>query len=255
MSNDTTDNTSIPQIVDKIFVIYRIVNFTNGKCYIGQTCNPKQRKSAHFSDLKRDVHKNIYLQRAFNKDGRRAFYFEILESGIPSDKVNNREIYWIAHFNSFKDGYNSTIGGGDAPTRGVVCVWNNQQFDSIADAARANNLSLTAMLHRIQQGWSSDADMPVKNKQITWNATVYESINEASRILGIPLTTLHRWVNLGFKGDEDIADFDTECTWNGITYKSASQAAKANGVHPVTMQERLRNGYKKDSDLKRKPKR
>lgn len=38
--------------------------------------------------------------------------FEILESNITSKELaNSREVYWIDFYNSYNDGYNSTIGG------------------------------------------------------------------------------------------------------------------------------------------------
>ena len=38
------------------------------------------------------------------------FSIEIIEE-IDNDKLNEREIYWIEKYNSFKCGYNMTIGG------------------------------------------------------------------------------------------------------------------------------------------------
>ncbi|MFK4997827.1 GIY-YIG nuclease family protein [Bacillus sp. N9] len=43
--------------------IYRIINVTTGKSYIGQTINPVKRKRQHFSNLKCGRHENDYLQK------------------------------------------------------------------------------------------------------------------------------------------------------------------------------------------------
>ena len=40
------------------------------------------------------------------------FTFQIVEL-CRQDELNDREIYWIKHYNSFKDGYNQTLGGNE----------------------------------------------------------------------------------------------------------------------------------------------
>lgn len=50
------------------------------------------------------------LYRAFKKYGLQNFEFKIIEE-CKKEKLNEREIYWIAYFNSFHNGYNLTPGG------------------------------------------------------------------------------------------------------------------------------------------------
>lgn len=91
--------------------IYKITNIQNKKTYIGKTeyLNPRKR----FEEHKRN--KNIYperlLYKAMNEFGLENFSFEVVEK---TDNPVEREIYWIEKTNSFKDGYNSTIGGEGA---------------------------------------------------------------------------------------------------------------------------------------------
>lgn len=42
--------------------------------------------------------------------GRENFYMEVLEE-CPQEKLSEREIYWIKFYNSYKKGYNGTVGG------------------------------------------------------------------------------------------------------------------------------------------------
>lgn len=58
--------------------IYALVNTINGKRYIGSTVNMKSRWHNHRSQLRRGVHENTYLQRAWNKHGEEAFQFIVL---------------------------------------------------------------------------------------------------------------------------------------------------------------------------------
>lgn len=45
------------------------------------------------------------------KLGEDKFYYEVLEEVTQRELLDEREIYWIAYYNSFKDGYNGSIGG------------------------------------------------------------------------------------------------------------------------------------------------
>lgn len=58
--------------------IYAIENLINHKKYIGQTKNPKNRKTSHFSKLRNNKHINKHLQNAWNKYGEFNFIFYIL---------------------------------------------------------------------------------------------------------------------------------------------------------------------------------
>lgn len=91
--------------------VYRIICIPSGKCYVGQTSNFSNRKRNHFNQLKRNSHHSNALQKAFNNFGADVFCAEIIEQNIPQHLINEREIYWIAHFNSYLNGYNQTIGG------------------------------------------------------------------------------------------------------------------------------------------------
>lgn len=59
--------------------IYKIVNKLNNKYYLGSSKNFHVRKLKHFNELRKNIHHNIHLQRAFNKYGEENFEFIILE--------------------------------------------------------------------------------------------------------------------------------------------------------------------------------
>lgn len=82
--------------------IYRIRNIFTMKCYIGSSINLTARKTAHFSELRRNKHGNIYLQRSYNLYGANAFVFEIIEYANVNDLLY-REIHYI---NLYKHKYN-----------------------------------------------------------------------------------------------------------------------------------------------------
>ena len=96
-------------------LIYKITNLVNNKCYIGQTIKaPQDRWKEHqqhaFGTHPNDVNKALY--RAIRKYGLENFTFEVVQDGIQThEELDKAEIYWINHFNSFINGYNSTLGG------------------------------------------------------------------------------------------------------------------------------------------------
>ena len=86
--------------------IYKITNKVNGKSYIGQT-----RYTVEFR-WRQHIHKkdNVYFHNAIRKYGIDNFIVETLEECDYKD-LNSREIFYIAKYNTFKEGYNLTIGG------------------------------------------------------------------------------------------------------------------------------------------------
>lgn len=87
-------------------IIYKITNKVNNKSYIGQTRQSIQfRWNQHTS--KRD---NTYFHNAIQKYGKDNFEIEILEE-CDVEVLNEREIFYIAKYDTFKNGYNLTIGG------------------------------------------------------------------------------------------------------------------------------------------------
>lgn len=92
--------------------IYKITNILNNKNYIGQTSikNPFNRWKQHYEEA---FFKNnsLYLYSAMRKYGIENFIFQIIESNIDKNKIDERERHWINFYNSFENGYNLTLGG------------------------------------------------------------------------------------------------------------------------------------------------
>lgn len=86
--------------------VYQIRNLQNGKLYIGSTENLLTRKTAHFSALKGEYHRNSKLQKAYNKYGKENFIFEIIEFCEDKNKLIECEQYWMDRFDVCNIGYN-----------------------------------------------------------------------------------------------------------------------------------------------------
>ena len=91
--------------------IYKITNTLNDKVYIGQTIKTVQKRFAqHTNNSNEEYFSQIVLYKAFNKYGIENFICEEIEE-VPNDKLDEREKYWIEYYDSYFNGYNSTLGG------------------------------------------------------------------------------------------------------------------------------------------------
>lgn len=110
-------------------IIYKIENKITHKIYIGQTTHPKGFNGRYYykgtgiervyKDLKskkdRNEHYNQYLLRSIEKCGFDAFIVdEMIDKALTIDELNEKETYYIKKFDSYKNGYNMTLGGDSA---------------------------------------------------------------------------------------------------------------------------------------------
>lgn len=70
-----------------------------------------ERWKAHLKPSTHKLKGKYKLYNAMNKYGKENFYYEILEENVPIDELNQREIDYIAQYDSYFNGYNSTKGG------------------------------------------------------------------------------------------------------------------------------------------------
>lgn len=87
--------------------VYFITNAANGKVYVGSSSNIEKRWLEHKSTLKRGVHKNRYLQKAWFKYGEDCFIFEVVEI-CSKEFLIDVEQNWLckAEVGNFKRCYN-----------------------------------------------------------------------------------------------------------------------------------------------------
>lgn len=91
--------------------IYKITNVINGKSYIGKTLSSiENRWKEHCSDSKKRKNEKRPLYSAMNKYGIENFKIEQIEE-CSDNIVDEREVYWIEYYQTFKQGYNATKGG------------------------------------------------------------------------------------------------------------------------------------------------
>lgn len=108
--------------------IYKITNQLNNKQYIGKTSVPIEvRWKGHLHRAFSDYNRNEHFINAIRKYGENNFKIELIEE-CEDSILNEREIYWIKYFDTYNNGYNSTIGGeGDIKydRKEILTLWNN----------------------------------------------------------------------------------------------------------------------------------
>lgn len=91
--------------------IYKIQNLINNHVYIGQTVkNYHKRFLQHKANYDKPYFSQLTLYKAFKKYGLENFSFEPIEE-VENEKLDEREKYWINYYDSYKNGYNMTLGG------------------------------------------------------------------------------------------------------------------------------------------------
>lgn len=91
--------------------IYKITNTINNKIYIGQTIKTVEKRfQQHKNNSNKPYFSQIVLYKAFNKYGINNFICEEIEQ-VENILLDEREKYWINYYDSYFNGYNSTLGG------------------------------------------------------------------------------------------------------------------------------------------------
>jgi predicted GIY-YIG superfamily endonuclease len=137
-------------------IIYKITNKTNGKVYIGKT---KRSLEARWKQHCRDAFDGRFwtkgkLQYAIQEFGADAFTVEQIDVAASNDETNEKEMYWIKHYNSIETGYNTSPGGRNGGHyQKVINVETGEVFNSMVEAAEAYGVSHAAIPQAVKYGW------------------------------------------------------------------------------------------------------
>lgn len=247
--------------------IYQILNLITNEKYIGSSKNLKNRKSQHFTSLRRNVHNNLHLQNAFNKHGEQNFRFEILASNIPIEDLIDLEQLCldvtqpeynkrtIAHSNQGlepwnKGGYSDSMKQSLITRYGKKIVCYNLEgkfvkfYDSLSQAARELEVTVGAVVSNLK-GHSKTCGSYVFNY---YNENDFQEKIEIhtrytySRFNNLSATAPHpsgKRVGLINGLGETIA-----------TYSSVVQAANENGFrHHQTLRNHITSGKKHNENF------
>lgn len=161
-------------------IIYIIKNNFNDKVYIGQTIQSlKLRWQEHCRKGSSKNEQNMRIKKAIHKYGKENFTIKELEICDVKD-LDIREIYYINFYNSYKNGYNSTLGGksGTKPLKlsnieQQNCIELYKLGFSLRSIAKEFNVDKATIKHIIE----------INNENLRKSRTYKFSINERLQIL------------------------------------------------------------------------
>lgn len=141
-----------------IGIIYIITNLINNKVYIGQTIQPlKLRWQEHCRKGSSINERNMAIKKAIFKYGKENFVIRGLEQ-CNTKQLDEREIYYINLYNSYKTGYNRTLGGhtGSKPlklddTQQQECLELYKLGFSLRYIAKEYNVDKATIKHIIEK--------------------------------------------------------------------------------------------------------
>ena len=110
--------------------IYKL-EFPGGEIYIGQSINLDNRLATHTREMQQNIHPNYKIRECITKYGNLPD-ISILREYSP-EELNEAEIFWVEHFDSFKNGLNLTKGGGAKSGQG-----RSDQYVNMVEIAKDN---------------------------------------------------------------------------------------------------------------------
>lgn len=140
-------------------LIYKITNKINGKTYIGMTSfNMEKRWKEHIweSSSSKSHCYNTKFHKALRKYGFDKFEKEIIDESNDLNSLKKKEIYWIDKLNTYKEGYNSTLGGDgfsgkqkeshiSKRYRSIFCIELNKKYRSLKHAEKETGVSKSSI--------------------------------------------------------------------------------------------------------------
>lgn len=149
--------------------IYCIENIITNKKYIGQSIDVNDRWRRHISELNHNYHHNDYLQKAWNKYGKKGFKFYVLEY-CDIDKLDEKEIYYINYYDTLNRNYGYNLkSGGQNGAYSLSEESREKLSNSIKQSYQNSNLKEIRKINALNQ-W---ANPEIKNKIIGLNNGMY----------------------------------------------------------------------------------
>jgi hypothetical protein len=181
----------IKEVMGPKGIIYKITS-PSGKVYVGQTVRSFEKRMQEHRDVKS---KCSAVRNAIDKYGDEMNY-ELIEENVPQEQLDEREIYWINHFNSLApNGYNLKTGGRFYKATQEMC-------DNMKDAKRKSKIE--------KDGYIGYA--------CRWGNTFYPAVRIGNNNVGIS--------NGGFRTEEEAIEVLKEYTKDPENFKKVDGPLK-----------------------------
>lgn len=172
----------------KVSGIYKILNLTNNKCYIGSSIDLYSRWNKHISMLNKGIHHSPYLQASFNKHGLNNFKIILLET-CHKDILVSREQYYLdtikPEYNILKIAY-STSGRIVSESTRLKLSLLKKNIPRSKEASLKTSLTHKKLGLKPTEECLKKAREAVKKKVINIETgQVFNSLKEASQFYNI----------------------------------------------------------------------
>lgn len=181
--------------------IYKITNDLTNEIYIGQTkLTLRERLLRHISDARASFEcrrrEFCYFHRKIMFYGPEHFHIELIET-VPQEEVNEREQYWIEFYDTYKNGYNSTLGGQNQISQQQKQV--NQKWEIrpqnpkiSAPGAKNNQAAAKSVICYNDLGEQVETFSSIKKAADKYQVGI-QTISRALRLGGDTLSAHFRW--------------------------------------------------------------
>lgn len=191
--------------------IYIIKNKINNKVYIGQTIHTIETRFLNHKAASKIEDTKFY--RAIRKYGFENFYIELIEE-VSEELLDEREIYWIKNFDSYFNGYNSTLGGcghREIDYEKIYTLWKEGR--AVSEIAKETAHARDAVSRILKNCFDvSDLEIKRKGQEIKYTISNEELLalwekgltpNQiVSQFGGTLAATKKRLISLGFTEEE-----------------------------------------------------
>lgn len=176
--------------------IYLITNNVNGNKYVGKTeLSIEERWGQHIKDSKKEKCEIRPLYRAIRKYGVENFSIKEIDTG-QGEELNNKEQYWIQHYDTYNNGYNATLGGDgkilldyDEIIKTYLLNHNAAEVartlgcsvDSVYKILKVNDIPITKNTEVITEKYAKEIVQYDKKGNFI---QTHRSAHEAARVLG-----------------------------------------------------------------------
>lgn len=173
-------------------IIYKICNTINNKIYIGETIRPIEKRWQQHLNKAKDFFIQGHLQLAMRKYGIENFYIEKIEDCKNQERFD-REKYWIKYYDSFYNGYNSTLGGEGTQQYDYnlfFLLWNKgKTITEICEETGASDTTVQVALKTFGITYKDHINRIFATPVLQYNKDgkfikKYDSANDAGRAMG-----------------------------------------------------------------------
>lgn len=197
-------------------IIYKYTS-PSGKVYVGQTTNERHRRATWFCIKYR--YAGVAINRARAKYGPENFTYEVLYKKNFPDKysatieLDKMETYYIGYFDSYKHGYNNSLGG--SVNRGAVHSKESIEKQRQAMLGRKQSKELIEKIRKALKGTKHSEQATLNSKRLRRSSgrlkkvvqlsldhkvvNIWSCVAEAAEVLKIVDKNIYRAIKTGGK--------------------------------------------------------